>query len=442
MDLQCTRLVLPVLTAVGRMLLARDGGRPAPLCRSLRLASQLVHAGVDAAVAAQRAHADAAAEGGSAGPDGGSEKVAFSLVAWERLRVVMQAACLCWIFHTHTEVIALAAQLLSAFDTPAALAYLPSPSGCPPLRSLLSPSWGVDGNGVAREVEAFLSAAFGALYPSILLFWHTLAEQVAHGPRLEPHPAGGGLTEALRLWTLQLTVLCRCARWPLAAYNVAGTLSDTVAGEPPLLDRCTGTRGATDDDVEALLARAMRWLLSGSALAHAHAHSRAALQALHMAHPSVLPVVLRHLKQVRGRRWPPVPCQGIPHSRTRRSRAHRTHADTTSKSTPPLLHAAGGHRSGATDGAYAWPFDAFLPHDVVEQAASFGSARRAVVHTAGARLHSPVRRYTSRRALVGCGGRTCNLCGLALHLDVPLVSIGPGGHWLIAGRAAGARHAC
>lgn len=129
-----------------------------------------------------------------------------------------------------------------------------------------------------------------------------LAAQVSTGPRMESDEPGGA--EALRLWSLQLGFLCRFARDPITAlyppeylyFDLSTQTPGPVAGKP-LLDAATGTHGVTAEEVDSFVARAARWLLHGSANALAGRQADSVLEALCSVHPSMVRIVLHHVKQ-------------------------------------------------------------------------------------------------------------------------------------------------
>ena len=95
----------------------------------------------------------------------------------------------------------------------------------------------------------------------------------------EPHGQ-----EALRLWRHQLAFTTGFAREALSVHYHAADWEGggNGAGTPrgPLADAHTATRGATEEDVDALFGALLKWLLSGTdeladgallALSHAHA---------------------------------------------------------------------------------------------------------------------------------------------------------------------------
>jgi hypothetical protein len=165
MGSQRRRLSVPVLHAVARMLLAADGTRPTQLLRALNIANFVARGAADALVAADLAALSASSarddaagsaanrkSGGEKGGDGdekggggrgggGGAALAELALSWDKLRVVMQGACLAWMGHSLPEIALQSATLLATFDSAAALAHLaPRAARGPPLRSYLS-SW-------------------------------------------------------------------------------------------------------------------------------------------------------------------------------------------------------------------------------------------------------------------------------------------------------------
>jgi hypothetical protein len=316
MALQRARLTVPVLTAVARMLLGRDGARPLQLSRALYYATFLVHRAVEmlgAAIEEEAALAGAYHE------------------TWQGLRQVMQAAAVAWVMHSLPEISQQAAALLNAFDSDALLRHLPPSHGRPALRSLLPEAWGrastrkdataataptqpLEPSSAAMltpllresrrtastqsDVENALDEHYEALFPTISLCWMRLAHQAGSGPRPQAEDQAG--VEALQLWGTQLAFVCRYARTPLAPYYTAHSLSMPAGGGgadaalKPMLDRHTSTSGAAEEDVEHIFARSLRWLLSPTVPSE---QLQALLKALRLAHPSMNALLIGQLKR-------------------------------------------------------------------------------------------------------------------------------------------------
>ena len=193
---QCRRLTIPVLTALSRMLLAADGTRPTQLLRAINIANFLTTGAADRLVAAEFV---AAASGG--GSRGGDEPLGVLVVEWDRLRSVVQAACIGWIEHSLAEIAIQAAKLLLTFDSPTALHRLPPPSGHVALRAVLPARWGAEREDTAAPTAlsgapASLAAASPALSAS-----SAPAQSAASsaGFELLPHAAelSGGASESV-----------------------------------------------------------------------------------------------------------------------------------------------------------------------------------------------------------------------------------------------------
>jgi len=317
MALQRARLTVPVLTAVARMLLGRDGARPLQLSRALYYATFLVHRAVEmlgAAIEEEAALAGAYHE------------------TWQGLRQVMQAAAVAWVMHSLPDISQQAAALLNAFDSEALLRHLPPPHGRPALRSLLPEAWGRASTrkdaavaataptqplkpssaamltpllresrstaSTQSDVENALDEHYEALFPTISLSWMRLADQAGSGPRPQADDQAG--VEALQLWGTQLAFVCRYARTPLAPYYTAHSLSMPAgaggadAALKPMLDRHTSTSGAAEEDVEHIFARSLRWLLSPTVPSE---QLQALLKALRLAHPSMNALLIGQLKR-------------------------------------------------------------------------------------------------------------------------------------------------
>ena len=99
--------------------------------------------------------------------------------------------------------------------------------------------------------------------------------QVGGGPRSQLDDPSGA--DALQLWSAQLSFVCRFAREPLSAYYAPHGLggaaqpasarsSEKHAALKPLHDRHTNTHGATEEDIERIIGRSLRWLLSPTAV--------------------------------------------------------------------------------------------------------------------------------------------------------------------------------
>jgi hypothetical protein len=320
MALQRARLTVPVLTAVARMLLGRDGARPLQLSRALYYATFLVHRAVEMLVAAIEEEAALA---------GAYHET------WQGLRQVMQAAAVAWVMHSLPDISQQAAALLNAFDSDALLRHLPPSLGRPALRSLLPEAWGRASTrkdaavaataataptqplkpssaamltpllresrrtaSTQSDVENALDEHYEALFPTISLSWMRLADQAGSGPRPQADDQAG--VEALQLWGTQLAFVCRYARTPLAPYYTAHSLSMPAgaggadAALKPMLDRHTSTSGASEEDVEHIFARSLRWLLSPTVPSE---QLQALLKALRLAHPSMNALLIGQLKR-------------------------------------------------------------------------------------------------------------------------------------------------
>lgn len=154
LGLQCRRLTLPLLSALGRMLLTCDGARPGQLLRALNLSSLLARGRAEALIAdADAAHVadgvdisagdhDGNDSGGGDGAGDGSgagsaPHVVTMIAAWDQLRSVFEAVAMTWVGHSLPEVTMQALGLLATVDTPAAVRRFP-PRDRPALRSLLA----------------------------------------------------------------------------------------------------------------------------------------------------------------------------------------------------------------------------------------------------------------------------------------------------------------
>jgi len=307
-------LAAPVLLAVGRMLLACDGGAPSELQRALGIAYVLTAFAVDTLLELDPATAikpkpkpkRGKEEPEAAAADGGEPAPALVVVGrvsevdgspsgaeWQVLREVMQAVCLACSYHSLPEVCVQAAELLATLDRPRALAWRPPPPGRIALLEALPPGWGDGGGGgggTAKALEAALCAggdgapaACAALGASVPLAWAALWRQAAAGPR--PLPPGAATSAAaddgLLLWRRHLRFLALYARHPPPApARVAAVASPVTAGA-----------AAGGAEVEAFVRRLVWWLLHGPP-----ERASAVLEALRLAHTALLPEAVRQLR--------------------------------------------------------------------------------------------------------------------------------------------------